>query len=106
MPPVSLVAVPSDVAVRSVTMESMVRMPRRLKSLIDVFAFTVTDEPSVTVFAEALIEPNVATAGAAARGIVASAVELFSLASTAARRPGAGSDVAFGEPNPDVALTR
>ena len=86
--------------------ESIVRMPSRLKSLIDVFVRTVTVDPSVVVLAKALIEPNVAMAGAAARGMVACAVELRSLTSTPARRPGAGSDSAVGLPKPEVALTR
>ena len=106
VPPVSLVAVPSDVAVRSVTTESMTRIPRRLKSLIVVFTCTVTVEPSVVVVDARSSSRRWRRREPSARGMVARAAEPFSPASTAARSPGAGSDSAVGAPKPEVALTR
>src|SRR5687767_11222670 len=106
VPPVTVVSTPSDVAVRSVTSESIVRIPRRLNELTSVRACTVTLAPSVVVEACEAIEPAVATAGAAMNGMVASALDPPPLAATRAPSPGAGVDSAVGAPTPDDALTR
>ncbi len=71
VPPLSLVSPPSEVAVRSVVIESITRSPSTLKPLVWVRACTVTVEPSVSVVAVAVTVPNVATAGASTAGSVA-----------------------------------
>ena len=106
VPPSRVVLTPSDVAVSSVTIESMVTTPRRLKSLTTVRDVTVAVAPFVSVVAVVWIDPKVAKAGASAAGSEAWAFDPVGVTSTLASKPGAGLDAALGSPTPEVALTR
>src|SRR4051794_11910478 len=102
VPPARSAGPPFDLAVTSVTIESMVMRPRRLNLLTVVSARVVTAAPSLAVVAIHSIAPTVATAGVLVPGILAVALEPVWSATALASSPGAGLDWAAGGPDPEL----